>query len=88
MVGKLETEGFDPKLAKRIAEIRDVATRDKAIARAGRIGDAVTISPSYPDRESAPRQTAKRQPKAKAKAKARVKAKAKAKAKRKGAAHG
>ncbi len=79
MVGKLDTQGYDPNEAKRLAEIRDAATRESA----------VTISsPSYPDRESAPRQTAKRQPKAKAKAKARVKAKAKAKAKRKGATHG
>ena len=79
MVGKLDTQGYDPKEAKRMAEMRDEASR---------VGEAVTISPSYPDRESAPRQTAKRQPKAKAKAKARVKAKAKAKAKRKGAVHG
>ncbi len=93
MVGKLDTQGYDPNEAKRLAEIRDLATREKAIARAARISEAVTISsPFYPDRESArkegPRATAKRQPKAKARAKARVKAKAKAKAKRKGGTHG
>ena len=82
MVGKLDTQGYDPNEAKRLAEIRDAASRELA----------APISPSYPDRETArkegPGQAAKRQPKAKAKAKARVKAKAKAKAKRKGAAHG